>query len=119
MPETILVADDDEDVRATICQALAVLGYRSREAADGRSALQSIQEERPDVVILDYIMPGLDGAEVAAELKINYPGLPVIFASAHVDQLRLRLAPGDTPILGKPFLIGELAQLIDEALQDD
>ena len=114
----ILVVDDDDDVRATICHALQVLAYESREAEDGPTALAMIDKCQPNVVILDYAMPGMNGGQVAARIQESRSGLPVIFASGHVDEPELRRIIGtDAPILHKPFRINELAELIDRALK--
>jgi CheY-like chemotaxis protein len=113
----ILVVDDDEDVRATIRQLLDVLAYESAEAEDGPTALASIEERRPDVVILDYSMPGMNGDEVATLIWQQHEGLPLIFASGYADEPSLRKIVGGTaPILNKPFRVCELASLIDQAL---
>jgi CheY-like chemotaxis protein len=114
----ILVVDDDEDVRATICQALDTLAYDWRDAEDGPTALAMLDECKPNVVILDYSMPGMNGDQVAARIHETRADLPVIFASGYSDEAELRrIIGGDAPILHKPFRIGELAELIDGALK--
>jgi CheY-like chemotaxis protein len=113
----ILIVDDDEDVRATIRAALETLAYSAEEAEDGPTALAFITERRPEVVILDYIMPGMTGGEVAAELRRTEPDLPIIFASGFAEEPEMRELLGtDAPILHKPFQIGELADLVESAL---
>jgi CheY-like chemotaxis protein len=113
----ILIVDDDEDVRATIRAALETLAYSAEEAEDGPSALAAIERRRPDVVILDYIMPGMTGGEVAAELGRTNPDLPIIFASGFAEEPKMRELLGtNAPILHKPFQIGELAELVEGAL---
>lgn len=116
----ILVVDDDPQVRATIVRALAELGYETGEAADGEAALQALKEaERPLLVILDYVMPGMDGAEVAREIALLYPDLPVIFSTGHAALRALRLAAGyDAPVLEKPFTLDELDALLHERLTE-
>jgi CheY-like chemotaxis protein len=113
----ILIVDDDEDVRATISQALDILSYPSSEAEDGSAALAMIRRAPPHAVILDYAMPGMSGSEVAAEIARIDPTLPIIFASGYADEAGLRELLGDTfPILHKPFMIGDLAELLEQAL---
>lgn len=115
----ILVVDDDEDVRATIRQALDTLAYDSEEADDGPAALAMLDECQPHLVILDYSMPGMNGDQVAARIQERRPNLPVIFASGYADEAELRrIIGGAAPILHKPFRIGELAELIDGALKN-
>ena len=62
---SVLVIDDDPDVREFIAASLAEAGYAVREAADGEAGLASFEKKPPDLVVLDFVMPGLSGAEVA------------------------------------------------------
>ena len=116
----ILVVDDDPLVRAAIVRALNELGYQTGEAADGEAALQALQAaERPLLVILDYVMPGMDGAEVAREIAAIHPDLPVIFSTGHAALRALRTAAGeDVSILEKPFTLDELDDLLRERLSE-
>lgn len=113
----ILIVDDEAPVRAMIGRALAELGYRVREAASGHEALDEIEEERPDLVILDYLMPGMDGAATARAIAEIAPDLPVIFSTGHGALRALRDAAGDeASILQKPFTLGELDALLARML---
>ena len=115
----ILVVDDDPQVRATIGRALTELGYPVREAADGAAALAILREELPSLVILDYVMPGMDGAEVARGIAAIDPDLPVIFSTGHSALRALRTAAGeDVAILQKPFTLDELDELLRERLSE-
>jgi len=117
---TILVVDDDPLVRAAIVRALHELGYRTGEAADGPAALAALgAAEPPSLVILDYVMPGMDGAEVAREIAALAPDLPVIFSTGHAALRALRAAAGeDAPVLEKPFTLDELDELLRERLSE-
>lgn len=113
----ILVVDDDDDVRATIARALKELGYQVVEAASGPAALIALSEHRILLVILDYVMPGQNGAEVAREIAKVDPDLPLIFSTGHSALRALRSAAGeDVSVLEKPFTLNELDQLISERL---
>ena len=113
----ILVVDDDQLVRATISRALAELGYAVSEAAGGQEALAAVSDDRVDLVILDYVRPGMDGAEVAREIARIDPDLPVIFSTGHAALRALRSAAGeDVPVLHKPFTLEELDGLLRERL---
>jgi CheY-like chemotaxis protein len=113
----ILVVDDDQQVRATIVRGLTALGYEVREAAGGADALALIAEKKPQLVVLDYMMPGMDGAETAREIAKVDPDLPVIFSTGHAALRVLRQAAGEgVSILEKPFTLAELDQLITEML---
>jgi len=116
----ILIVDDDPMVRTMIAGALAELGYQTGEAADGKAALEALRAaERPLLVILDYVMPGMDGAEVAREIAELDPDLPVIFSTGHSALRALRAAAGDdAPVLEKPFTLDELEALVGERLAD-
>ena len=113
----ILIVDDEAPVRAMIGQAVAELGYRVVEAEDGPAALRAIESERPDLVILDYLMPGMDGTEVAREIAAIDPDLPVVFSTGHGALRALRDAAGDeASVLEKPFTLAELDALIARSL---
>lgn len=115
----ILLVDDDKQVRVTIARALGALGYPVREAADGPAALAAIADEPPELVILDYMMPGMDGAEVAREIAEIDAELPVIFSTGHAALRTLRQAAGeDVAILEKPFTLDELDTLLSERLSE-
>jgi two-component system, response regulator, stage 0 sporulation protein F len=115
----ILVVDDDPLVRATIVRAVAELGYQTGEAVDGEAALAAIESERPLLVILDYVMPGLDGAETARRIAELDPELPVIFSTGHAALRALRAAAGEeVSVLEKPFTLDELEQLLRERLME-
>ena len=113
----ILVVDDDAQVRATIARALSELGYAVSEAANGPQALEVVGGGQADLVVLDYVMPGMDGAEVAREIAAIDPDLPVIFSTGHAALRALRSAAGeDVPVLHKPFTLDELDELLRERL---
>lgn len=115
----ILVVDDDASVRSTIGRALAALGYAVREAADGPAALAIVREEMLSLVILDYVMPGMDGAQTAREIGAIDPDLPIIFSTGHAALRTLRSAAGeDIQILEKPFTLDELDGLLRERLAE-
>lgn len=115
----ILVVDDDAEVRAAIGRALGELGYPVREAVSGVSALAALGQERPDLVILDYVMPDMDGAEVARAIRDMEPDLPVIFSTGHAALRALRSVAGeDVAVLEKPFTLDELDALLSEQLAE-
>ena len=115
----ILLVDDDPQVRAAIGRGLAALGYVVREAESGPAALALLREERPQLVILDYLMPGMDGAETAREIANLEPDLPIVFSTGHAALRTLRTAAGDgAAVLEKPFTLAELDALIKETLAE-
>jgi CheY-like chemotaxis protein len=111
----ILVVDDEPQVRAVIARGLTALGYRVREAAGGEEALAIVGADAPSLVILDYVMPGMDGAETARRIAEIDPDLPILFSTGHAALRTLRGAAGeDVSILEKPFTLEELDALIRE-----
>ena len=115
----ILVVDVDAAVRATIGSALTELGYSVREAADGESALAAVREAAFSLVILDYVMPGMDGAEAARQIGMIDPDLPIVFSTGHAALRALRAAAGeDVKVLEKPFTLDELDALLCERLAE-
>jgi PAS domain S-box-containing protein len=113
---TVLLIDDDNDLRSVISGALTTLGYSVTEAADGPSGLKALEESRPDVVVVDFAMPGLNGAEVARKARDRWPDLPIVLASGYADTAAIEQAIGrDAKLLRKPFRIDELLDAVGEA----
>lgn len=71
MQKTILVVEDDKFLRELITRKLSEEGYTTLEAIDGEEGFKKIKEEKPDLVLLDLILPGMDGFEVLAGIKQN------------------------------------------------
>jgi signal transduction histidine kinase len=98
----IVVIDDDAGVREVIVQGLRDEGYLVSEAEDGESGLQRIEDFAPSLAIIDFLMPGLNGAEVARIAQVRHPGLPIVFVSGYADTLALDGVSGAV-VLRKPF----------------
>ena len=113
---SILVIDDDPDVRAFIAASLADAGYVVRQAADGATGLASFDKKPPDLVVLDFVMPGLSGAEVANRILALRPGQPILFVSGFSDTAAIRRLAPDTPLLAKPFRADALDAAVRSAL---
>jgi len=86
-PPRILIVDDNETNRDIIVARLEAHGYETLQAADGQEALTAVTQHRPDLVLLDVMMPNIDGIEVCRRLKSDaaFPFLPVILVTAKVD----------------------------------
>ncbi|MDQ3079935.1 MAG: PAS domain-containing protein [Pseudomonadota bacterium] len=113
---TILAIDDDPDVRDFIVSSLIDLGHGVREASDGESGLALFAEERPDLVIIDFVMPGLSGAQVARRILDEVPDQRILFVSGYSETSAItRAAPG-APLLSKPFRADALDAAVREAL---
>src|SRR5919108_4642835 len=107
----ILVVDDERAVRDSLRRALELEGYDVDLAADGREALGRLEAEaEPDAVILDVLMPGLDGLEVCRRLRRSGSRLPVLMLTAR-DEVQNRVAgldAGADDYVTKPFALEEL-----------
>ncbi|HEX3158838.1 MAG TPA: sigma-54 dependent transcriptional regulator [Gemmatimonadaceae bacterium] len=83
---SVLIVDDEPNIRRMVGALLGAEGYEVREASGGRAALGAVQEAEPDVVLLDLMMPGeLDGLGVLAQLHATHPGLPVVMMSGRAE----------------------------------
>jgi PAS domain S-box-containing protein len=115
---TVLVVDDDPDVRGFLAESLEVGGYRTIVAEDGYAGIAALERSRPDALIVDFAMPGMNGAQVARQARGRRPDLPIIFASGFADTAAMRDVPGDSPpFLRKPFQIDELQAVLGELLR--
>ena len=114
---TVLIVDDDPDVRCFMSDALRSLGYSPVEAEDGNSGIAALERERPDVLILDYAMPGMTGAEVAREARVRGHDLPIVFSTGFAETAAIETVLGrNAPVLRKPFRIRELQEVLDTVL---
>jgi DNA-binding response OmpR family regulator len=117
----VLVVDDEAPIRLLCRVNLEAEGMTVLEAADGSSGLDLARDEQPDVVLLDVMMPGLDGWRVAEELLEDQrtSGIPIIFLTARAEfRDRARgLDIGGVDYVTKPFNPLELAQLVRDLLE--
>jgi two-component system response regulator PrrA len=118
LPE-VLVVDDDADIRVSLDRGLRLSGFSVRTAADGFSALSAVAEHRPDCVVLDVNMPGMDGVEVISRLRGLGIEVPVCILSARdtVDDRVAGLEAGADDYLVKPFALDELLARIRALLR--
>ncbi|HWA41173.1 MAG TPA: response regulator transcription factor [Gemmatimonadales bacterium] len=121
MTQRILVVDDEPDITALVAYHLAKAGYRVSTAANGPDALKSAREERPDLVILDVMLPGASGYDVLAELRRREEtkDVGVILLTARREEPdRIRgLSLGADDYLTKPFSPHELALRVGALLR--
>ena len=115
-PSSILVIDDDPDVRGFIVESLEEQGYSVRDASDGRQGLAEIERQRPDLVIVDFIMPGLSGAEVANRIRAKEPDQAILFVSGYSETEAVKRTAPDAPLLAKPFRAEALDRAVRAAL---
>jgi PAS domain S-box-containing protein len=118
--ETVLVVEDDDDVRTLTVETLGDLGYRVLEAHDGPSALRLLgrQEEPVRLLFTDVVMPGMSGRDLAEAVKSLYPDLLVLFTTGYARNAIVhagRLDPG-VELLSKPFTRESLAIKVREVI---
>lgn len=110
MPERLLLVEDEANLAEVIADNLEVEGYAVEVAPDGERALESVRARPPALVVLDVMLPGIDGFEVCARLREEKNEVPVLFLTARTesdDRVRGLEAGGDD-YLGKPFDLREL-----------
>jgi CheY-like chemotaxis protein len=112
---TVLVVDDDSAVREVTHNILADLGYEVVEAGSGGAALELLGSVDIDIALLDFAMPGMNGAELAKEIRTRRPHMPVVFATGYADASAL-MEESEERIVQKPFDEQELLQKLSAAL---
>ncbi len=118
MARTILVVDDETTLRETLVEALEVEGFRVVAAADGREALARFRAERPDLIVLDLMLPELSGVEVCRIIRAE-SGVPILMLTAkdsEVDKV-VGLELGADDYVTKPFSLRELTARIRALLR--
>jgi CheY-like chemotaxis protein len=110
--KTVLVVDDEPVLRVLMREILQEEGYAVIDAADGRTMLELLDGVHPDLVLMDVMMPGVDGREAYQMLRsrTDLPDLPVVMMSAAVQPSKLD--PSITAFLRKPFDLTELLELV-------
>ncbi|MEU3662781.1 response regulator transcription factor [Streptomyces sp. NPDC032940] len=110
MPRTVLLAEDDRAIRHALERALTLEGYRVTAVADGVEALAQAHRGRPDVLVLDVMMPGLDGLQVCRALRAEGDGTPILMLTALVETAdRIAgLDAGADDYVVKPFDVEEV-----------
>jgi len=120
MRKKILIVDDEPDIVKTISMMLNLEGYEAIFAANGEDAIEKIRIDKPDLVILDVVLPGINGKEIAARLKEDslYQKIPIILITAQMQKNELE-ALKKLPVdfyIAKPFDLQLLCSKIKELL---
>lgn len=111
----ILDVDDELPVLSTRYMILSSAGYDVLSAASGQEGLRLLSLHNPDLVLLDYRMPGMDGGVVAMEIRRQRPALPIIMVSAYVDQPEVVRHTVDVFVekgSGPQFLLEKIAEVL-------
>jgi signal transduction histidine kinase/ActR/RegA family two-component response regulator len=113
---TILVADDDRDVRELLVSCLDSLGYRVLAASSGSLAIEMIEKNSSiDLLMVDIAMPEMNGIEVARVVSAKRPDLPIVYMTGYIGSSKLD-GVGQRRLMKKPFTIAELAKQVEQAL---
>jgi PAS domain S-box-containing protein len=113
----VLVVDDDPDVRLFLSSSLDALGYDVAVAADAERGLDVLETFGPDLVLVDFAMPGMNGAQMAEVVRATHPDLPIVFASGYSETAAIEQALGKAAVLlKKPFGLAELGHALRTAL---
>ncbi|NNM67907.1 MAG: response regulator transcription factor [Spirochaetales bacterium] len=118
MSPLILVADDEEKIRKMVCDYLVKMGFRTLAVSDGVQAMTAIENQGPDLVLLDVMMPGQDGFQLAKHLW-SLSGPPFLFMTARDEEADkvLGLELGADDYITKPFSLRELTARIQAVLR--
>ena len=120
MNPRVLVVDDEVRLARLIAQTLGRAGYECEVCGDGASALEAADARRPDVVVTDCRMPGMDGLQLLRELRSRHPDLPVILVTGHgdVELAVTSMQEGAYDFVEKPYaparLIGSVRRALDK-----
>jgi NO-binding membrane sensor protein with MHYT domain/CheY-like chemotaxis protein len=117
--ERILVVEDEESVRAVICEQLQSLGYQVRQAGNAEEALAALRAGRFDLVLTDVVMPGrLNGKGLSEEVLRLWPDTRIVFMSGYPENVLTHDGPpdGSVMLLAKPHLKADLARIVRSAL---
>jgi two-component system alkaline phosphatase synthesis response regulator PhoP len=117
--ERVLLIEDDPSIVAGLELNLALEGYEVLTASDGESGLHMAQGKAPDVILLDIMLPGLNGLEVLRRLRRVDPDVPVLMLTARGDEADkvLGLQLGADDYISKPFSLGELRARLNASLR--
>ncbi len=118
----LLLVDDEKDMSYAVTLQLEANNYEVLTAYDGREALEKARKEKPDLIILDLMLPKLDGYKVCRMLKFDekYKKIPIILFSARTQEEDIKLGGevGGDAYIAKPFEAGVLLSKIKELLKD-
>ncbi len=117
--ERLLLVDDEENLRTMLQAALRYSGFEVEATGDGRSALAMMTDTKPDLVLLDVMLPDLDGFEVCRRLRSSGSDVPVVFLTARdgTDEKVRGLTLGGDDYLVKPFSLDELVARVGTVLR--
>lgn len=111
----ILVVEDDAEVRRVIVESLESAGHTVRSAASGEEGLVQMRQARPDLLMVDYAMPGMNGAQLIAQVRAMDSATPILLSTGYADMAEVARVLPSTSILLKPFDVAALLSAVDAA----
>jgi CheY-like chemotaxis protein len=110
---TIALVDDDAQVRGSLLDTLISAGATVEEAAEGGAGIELVRRRRPDLLVVDFAMPGMTGADVVRKVREEHPELPVVLVTGFADFVKLDAVTGpQVAVLWKPFEAQELLRKV-------
>ncbi len=113
----ILLVDDEQDFLDPIAFWLEAKGYSVRTASDGEESIRLVDEETPDIILLDVNMPIMDGVETLRNIRKKHPTLPVIMITAELEKLPVLQDMGIAGFFPKGGTLEQLEQLLDPIIR--
>jgi DNA-binding response OmpR family regulator len=119
MKKRVLIVEDDPHIRLGIGETLQAEGYETFEASDGSQVLPLLRQTKPDLILLDIMLPGKNGYDICRDLKKTHPQLPIIILSAKSQEIDkvLGLELGADDYVTKPFSLRELLARVQAVLR--
>ncbi|MFC7558459.1 response regulator [Paenibacillus farraposensis] len=119
--EKVLIVDDQNGIRILLMEVFGSEGYETFQAANGKIALEIVEKEPPDLVLLDMKIPGMDGLEILKHLKAMHPDIKVIMMTAYgeLDMIKEATELGALMHFTKPFDIDEMRIAVNKQLRGD
>lgn len=116
----LLIVDDQNGIRILLMEVFSSEGYETYQASNGKLALEIAKVHRPDLVLLDMKIPGMDGLEILKQLKLLDPNIKVIMMTAYgeLDMIKETTALGALMHFTKPFDIDEMRRAVSIELED-
>lgn len=117
----VLIVDDQYGIRLLLYEVFSKEGYQTFSAANGKEAIDIVQKESPDIVLLDMKIPGMDGLEILKHIKKIIPDIKVIMMTAYgeLDMLQEANSYGVITHFTKPFDIEQLRNAVRDILNDE
>lgn len=117
-PSRVLVVEDDDEVRRGIVDGLGALGYTVDEVASAEEGLARVRLAPPDLLFVDYVMPGMNGAEFILAARAGGATMPVVLASGYADMQEVARLLDTRHVLSKPFDLLTMSRTVADALAD-